>query len=108
MIRHDTIVDCGVRRVREVRTDWPRGGQTMHVLVVRGPNALTRPDRSIPVLEELQGSIVEINSYEWGDLRVITAFTGSPPDGWVWAPIVDIQWESPFGDSMGEALLCGG
>ena len=87
----------------------------MRALVVRGPKALTRPTDHpkgpVPLVSEVDEFMVTVASYDYnGSVKVVTSSTGSPPEGWRWVSLVELQDELSFEDAelIGEAVLCGG
>jgi hypothetical protein len=83
---------------------------TMHlVLVIRKGKVLARPTGTepVPTLDEIENFLVPIERKRYGELSVISSFTGKIPDGWRWLEFIELQSETEEDVSMlGEALLC--
>lgn len=87
-------------------------GRALQAVVIRGTSVLARPQGTpggpIPTLDEIKQFATVIESFDYGDLRVITSSTGTPPPGWRWVSLTELQTEAgDDGDKIGEAMLCG-
>ena len=86
----------------------------MLALVVRGAKVLARPadhpQGPVPSVDEVTEFASIIESFDYETVRVVKSSTGSPPEGWRWVLITDLQSEasSIVSDAVGEALVCGG
>lgn len=86
----------------------------MLALVIRGAKVLARPvdhpQGPVPTVDEVTEFASIINYFDYDTIRVITSSTGSPPEGWRWEKLSDIQVEADqeVSDALGDALVCGG
>lgn len=85
----------------------------MHALIIRGAKVLARPSDHpqgpVPTVDEVTEFASIVDYVDYSTVRVVRSSTGSPPDGWRWINIIDLQTEAEqeVADAIGDALVCG-
>jgi hypothetical protein len=78
-----------------------------YALVMKAGKSLVTPDGTLPTSIQVDEVMTVIESYAVGNILVVTAAAGDPPDGWSWTSTSKLQGKLPaeLAVAVGNAVL---